>query len=173
MPEAKVRVETPSPNLILVHDLLVNYDQNWREAIKSIKGFSDTGPLITASFSQRLWNGSESGVVEGVTIPIYWPRQSFYPSTGRQMQNEIGYGFPAVLAALALGGEDVRKTLLGMGIRSIASLCPSDEMLWRRYKAVRHVCLVLVDHYRGFILSDGYYDLETASTALIGTPQVP
>jgi len=169
MPEQtqQIRIETPSRNLIVVHGLTVNYDQTPTEAIK---GLPDNNSLIASSFPQALWNGGKSGIVEGVTIPIYWPRQSFSTSGGRQMQSEIGYGLPAELAALR--SEDVRKALWDAGIWALVALQEKDEGLWLDpYGYLRPVVLRLVPCCRGFRLGSADVGWDD-SYALVGAPQV-
>jgi len=160
------RIETASRNLIVVGDLTVNYDQTPAEAIEGMNNNS----LIASDYPQALWSGGKSGVVEGVTIPIYWPREPFSISEGRRLQSEIGYGLPAELAALR--DEEIRKALWDMGVWWIVTLGQSNEVLWQHGGDFRPVCLDLDPDYHGFNLDYADYDWGSRN-AFVGAPQVP
>lgn len=162
------KAEVSSHNLVIVRGLTVNYDQTPAEAIE---GLPNNNFLIASQYPQELWNGGKSGIVEEVTIPIYFPRRCFSTDEGRQMQSEIGYGLPAELAALK--GEDVRQQLRNEGIWWIVALCQSGLGLWRDPDgSLRPVSLSLRPDCRGFSL--GYAgDVWFGCSALVGAPQVP
>lgn len=161
-----VRVEVAGPNLIVVHDLTVNYDQTPAEAMK---GLPHNRPDV-ANYPQRLWNGGKSGIVEGVSIPLHLPRRGFTIADGRRAQQEIGYGCPADVAALK--GEYARKALRAEDLWALVALRQSNEQLWLFDGNHHPVFLDLVLCYHGLSLSsaarvwgDGY--------GLVGAPQVP
>jgi len=159
-------VEIVNRNLIVVQDLTVSYDQTPSEAMAELPNNNS----LVADHPQELWSGGKSGVVEGVSIPIQFPRHRFTTVEGRQAQSEIGYGLPADVAALK--GEDVRQALRAEGIWALVALCQSDEQLWRFGGGFRLVYLYLGPRYHGFDL--GFADRDWGDdVALVGAPQVP
>lgn len=160
------RIEIVSPNLIVVHEVVVNYGQAPKDAMK---GLPNNNPDV-AKYPQQLWNGGKSGIVEGVSIPIHFPRHYFTTAEGRKAQAEIGYGCPADVAALK--GEDVRQALRNEGIWALVALCQSDEQLWQFGVGFRPVYLSLNPNYRGLYLGFADFDWH-GDDALVGAPQVP
>jgi len=153
--------------LINVCGLTVDYNQTPAEATK---GLPDNYPMV-ATIPQESWSAGKTGKVEGVTIPVFFPRHRFTTKEGRKLQAEIGYGCPAELAALK--GEDVRKELWDQGIWWIVSLMEDDEALLLASRDVRRpVYLRLGPFYHGFEFgyADGAWDVYDA---LVGAPQVP
>jgi hypothetical protein len=160
------RVEVVSRNLIVVHEVDVNYDQTPAEATK---GLPNNNPLI-AQYPQDLWSGGKVGIVEGVSVPIHFPRRYFTTAEGRKAQSEIGYGLPAEIATLK--GGDIRQALRNEGIWALVALCQSDEQLWRFGSSFRPVFSCLDLRYHGFHLNFADVDWPS-SNALVGAPQVP
>lgn len=168
MPDTKVRIETPSPNQILVHGLTVNYDHTPSEAVA---GLPNNNSLIASSFPKELWSGDKTGIVTDVTLPFWFPRQQFSTSDGRRMQGQIGYCLPAEIAALK-DEEEARKTLRDMGIWALVALRQSDEMLWRDPNGnLRPVYFCLGRYYLGLYLGYAFNDWH-GDSALGGAPQV-
>jgi hypothetical protein len=161
-----VKVEVVSRNLVVVHEVVVNYDQTPAEAMK---GLPNNDPLI-ADYPQYLWSGGKVGIVEGVSIPIHFPRRYFTTAEGRKAQSEIGYGLPAEIAALK--GEDIRRALRAKRIWALVALCQSNEQLWWFGRLFRLVSLRLAPDCHGFSL-DFADNNWSDGCAVVGAPQVP
>lgn len=160
------RIEVVSRNLIVVHDCTVNYDQTPSEAME---GLPNNNPDV-ANYPQRLWNGGESGIVEGVDISICIPRRYVTTAKGREAQAAIGYGCPAVLAALK--GEDIRKEPRAEDLWALVALRQSNEQLWQFDGDYRPSYLYLGPLFHGFRLGSAAGDWA-AHYGFVGAPQVP
>jgi len=163
------RVERLKSGIIVVRDCIVNYDQTPAEAVKGLPHNND---LIASSYPLACWNGGKSGIVEGATIPLFFPGRVFTTAEGREglAAQSIGYGVPADLTPLK--DEEVRQDLAEMGIWWVGAFDKDDESLWLGSNRRRRVVyLYLNPHCLGFNLS--YPDLDWNDLdAVAGSPQV-
>ncbi len=162
------RVERLKSGIVVVRRCTVNYDLTPAEAIE---GLSYNDDLIGSSYDPAYWNGGKSGIIEGATIPLLFPRHVFTITEGRQglVAQNVGYGVPADLVPLK--DKEVRRALIDVGIWWVAAFDKSGEALWQDpVHARRVVSLSLHPRYLGFCLCAGNYWRDLA--AVVGSPQV-
>lgn len=171
MPEkTKVRIVTPSRNLIVVRGVTINYDQTPAEAIKD---FHDSDPFIASDYPQSLWNEGKAGIVEGVNVPIYRaPYGSFSTKRVRAtLAKKIGYGLPVELVALK--NEEICNGLWSQGIWWVLAIRSNDEEIWRLPENdLKAIILSTSPTRRGFFLVNIDRPWNDGD-GFIGAPQVP
>ncbi len=188
-----IRVEEKGLNLVLLHNLSVNFDLTPSEAVE--RGLPGNDTRID-DYPPDLWTNGKSGIAGQVTIPLYVLPATRTAFWARRMQSESGidFGSPAEVAAI---NSAIRtnsylelELLWNMYLNDFIALGQSDSSLWRDPQTGKPLAVWLHLNYlpqqptpSGFYLiqtlapsPDGDHDLPqeiVCRHALVGAAYVP